>query len=185
MRTFLRLLLLVLVLPVLARPVVIEPVSTIAVPDSAYAAFGFGLAIDGDFALASGSRTEEFPGSDPQFRNWQTFWLLQRNGTQWNVVRKLPEYLDDVFYPRNPAAAMQNGIAAVQTGNHLDFYELGAGGWTLANAEVEQEAPDRWLRIDAGRVISGEGGCRRDGRVFAREPVVAQKCLVRGNHLGA
>src|SRR5262245_26447833 len=98
MRTLLRVLLLVLTLPVLARPVVLERTATIAVPDSTYGGFGGALAIDGDYAIISGSRYIPAPDGNPDNDDSRiAFWLLQRSGTQWNVVRKLTEFREFPF----------------------------------------------------------------------------------------
>jgi hypothetical protein len=169
MRTLLRVVLLVLTLPVLARPIVLERTATIAVPDSTYTGFGGIVAIDGDYAIASGSRYIPAPDGNPDNDDDRiAFWLLQRSGTQWNVVRQLTEYRQIPFVDYDSAAAMQNGVAAVQLGGRVEFYELRAGGWTFVNS-VPQEQAGRYLRADGGRFIGGEGGCTRDGRVFARD----------------
>ncbi len=157
----------------LARPVVLESTSVISAPDPAYAGgFGFEVAVNGDYAFVSGYRYVPSPdGDNNNDQHFQTFWLFRRDGLRWVVVQQFPERVQLGFdYIRPAAAAAQNGIAALRTGGAMAFYELGPTGWTQAPAEnVGSDAPDRWMRIDAGRVIVGEGSCGRNGRVFARD----------------
>lgn len=156
-----------------ARPVVLESTSTFSSPDPAYAdVFGTSVAVDGDYAFVTGYRFVPSPDDDDyNEQHFQASWLFRRNGTRWEVVRQLAERVQrGRYYVRPSAAAAQNGVAAVRTGGVLDFYEFGPSGWTQAPAEdVGSDAPDRWLRVDAGRFIVGEGSCGRNGRVIARD----------------
>ena len=78
-----------------ARPVVIENVSSFSSPNPAYASdgaqtrFADQVGIDGDYAIATGTRRVDDPDFGPF--NVRTAFLFQRNGTGWTLVRQLPE----------------------------------------------------------------------------------------------
>ena len=75
-----------------ARPVTLEPLSTFGTPDSAYDSFATDVAIDGDYALATAARTELDPGGDPTLtQDFATAFMFRRNGTRWELVRRLHE----------------------------------------------------------------------------------------------
>lgn len=145
-----------------ARPVTIEPTSTFSSPDSAYDGFATDVAIDGDYAVVTAGRS--VPELDESF---QTAFLFQRSGTRWLPLRRLEEYLQDPFFRIPAAVAMQNGLAVVQAAQ-TDFWELTANGWQRAPAELERDGPGRYLAIDGGRVISGDGTGAWNGRVFEK-----------------
>ena len=97
-----------------ARPVIIENLASFGTPDTAYERFGESVAIDGDYALATGSRSAPDPDDPAVSRTFHTAFLLRRNGTNWTVVRRLDEYLENRDFRIPPAVAMQDGLAAVQ-----------------------------------------------------------------------
>jgi hypothetical protein len=154
-----------------ARPVVVENLSSFASPDPAYVSdgrttrFADQVAIDGDYAIATGTRRVDDPIVGPY--NVRTAFLLQRSGTRWNLVRRLQEYAENPDVPVPVAVAMQNGIAAVQT-VRTDFYELAAAGWVRTASFANRDGPGTSLTIDGGRVLSGEGQCSWNGRVYAK-----------------
>ena len=151
---------------VYARPVIIENVGSFGTPDSTYVGFGEGVAIDGDYALATASRTEPDPLEPAFSRTFHTAFLFRRNGTLWTSVRRLDEYPEMRDLPIPPAVAMRNGLAAVQT-VRMDFYRFANGGWSRVDATDSFDGPGRSLVVDGGRVLVGEGTCAKNGHVFA------------------
>ncbi len=155
-----------------ARPIVIENLSTFASPDPAYASngqhnrFADGVAIDGDYAIATGTRLVEDPTDAEPPHNVRTAFLFKRSGTGWTLVRRLDEYEESRDVPVPLAVAMQNGLAVVQT-VRTSFLELGASGW-VQTAQFGSEGSGPYLDIDAGRVIKGVGQCSWDGLVYAK-----------------
>lgn len=152
-----------------ARPVTLEPVSTFGTPDAAYEGFATDVAIDGDYALATAARTVIDPGGDPTLtQNFATAFLFQRAGTRWNLLRRLEETRQLPEFDIPLAVAMHDGVAAVQTAR-TDFWELTAGGWVRAPAELEIDGPGNHLVVDGGRALSGDGTAPWNGRVFEKD----------------
>ena len=150
-----------------ARPVTLEPLSTFGTPDPAYDGFATDVAIDGDYALATASRSVEDPGGDPTLRqDFATAFMLHRNGTRWELVRRLEETQQIRTFPIPLAVAMQNGLAAVQTAR-TDIWKLTATGWVRQPAELSVDGPGNHLVVDGGRALSGDGTAPWNGRVFA------------------
>lgn len=149
-----------------ARPVIIENVASFGTPDAAYEHFGESVAIDGDFALATASRTEPDPDEPAVTRTFHTAYLLRRTGASWSVVRRLDEYLENRDFQIPPAVAMRDGLAAVQT-VRTDFYRLSGGGWSRVDATDATDGPGPHLVVNNGRVLSGEGTCVPNVHVFA------------------
>lgn len=143
------------------RPVVVENSSTITSPDPAYTGFGAATGVDGEFAILSATR-------DAPEGRYHTAFLFRHDGARWTPVRRLEEHIEDADFPLPPAIAMRDGIAAVQ-GAVTAFYERSGGGWVGASAEGVTDGPGPSLRIDGGRVISGEGTCNRNGRLFEKD----------------
>ncbi len=156
-----------------ARPVVIENLASFSSPDPLYASdgaytrFADGIAIDGDYAIATASRRVEDPTNAEPPHNVRTAFLFQRSGNAWTVVRRLDEYHESPDVPVPVAVAMQNGIAVVQT-VRTDIYELGPTGW-VRTSQAGNEGSGPYLDIDAGRVINGVGQCSWDGRIRAKD----------------
>lgn len=150
-----------------ARPLTVENTGTFGTPDSAYVGFGGDVALWGDFAIVTASRPEPV-ADDETPRNFQTAFLFRLNGTRWEVVRRLEEYEENPDFRIRPAVAMRDNLAVVQT-RFTDFYELAGGEWVRTPAEIETDGPGRSLTISAGRVLSGEGTCGKNGRVFERD----------------
>jgi hypothetical protein len=112
-----------------ARPVTVEPLSTFGTPDAAYQGFGVDVAIDGDYAIATAGRYVPDPGGDYMLdENFTTAFLFQRNGTSWNLVRRLEEYRQAPSFDILSEVARQTGIAAVQT-VFTARWKLTACGW--------------------------------------------------------
>jgi hypothetical protein len=97
-----------------------------------------------------------------------TAFLFRHDGSRWTPVRRLAEHIEDVDFPIPPAIAMRGGIAAVQ-GAITDFYERTGDEWIAASADIVTEGPGTSLRIDGGRVLSGEGTCNKNGRLFEKD----------------
>jgi len=153
----------------LARPVTVEPLSTFSSPDPAYDLFAGDVAVDGDYAIVTAGRSVTDPSGDPFLNaDFHTAFLFQRSGIRWNVVRRLNEYQEDPDFRIPVAVAMQNGIAAVQTG-HTDIWELTPGGWLQSPAELTLVAPGPYLSIDGGRFLSGDGDGPWNARVFEKD----------------
>ena len=152
---------------VAARPVTLEPLSTFGTPDPAYTAFASDVAIDGDYALASAARTVTDPGGDPTLtQDFATAFMFHRNGTRWELVRRLQETRQIRTFPIPLAVAMQDGIAVAQTAR-TDVWQLTATGWVRQPAELSVDGPGNHLVVDGGRALSGDGTAPWNGLVFA------------------
>jgi hypothetical protein len=141
-----------------ARPVTLEPVSTFGTPDPAYDGFATDVAVDGDYALATASRSAD--GQD-----FGTAFMFHRNGTRWELVRRLEETRQIPTFPIPLAVAMQNGLAAVQTAR-TDIWKLTTQGWVRQPASLSVDGPGTHLVVDGGRVLSGDGTAPWNGLVF-------------------
>lgn len=152
-----------------ARPVTVEQLSSFGTPDPLYTGFATDVAIDGDYALVTAGRVVQDPSGDPFLdENFHTAFLFQRNGTQWNAVRRLNEHREDPTFEIPVAVAMQNGIAGVQT-HFTEIWELTPSGWAQSPDELATEAPGPWLAIDQGRFVSGDGSGPWGGRIFDKD----------------
>jgi hypothetical protein len=150
----------------LARPVTLEPLSSFGTPDPAYKDFATDVAIDGDYALATAARTVEDPGGDPTLRqDFATAFMFRRNGTHWELVRRLLETKQIRSFPIPLAVSMQNGLAAVQTAR-TDIWKLTSTGWVRQPAALSVDGPGNHLVVDAGRVLSGDGTAPWNGLIF-------------------
>ena len=150
-----------------ARPVTLEPLSAFGTPDKAYDGFATDVAIDGDYALATASRTVEDPSGDPSLaQDFATAFLFRRSGTRWVVVRRLDETKQIPSFPIPLAVAMQNGLAAVQTAR-TDIWKLTGTGWVRQPANLSVDGPGNHLVVDGGRVLSGDGTAPWNGLIFA------------------
>lgn len=167
--------------PLAARPITLEPASSFSNPDPAWTGFGAAIGVDGNYAIATAQRLVLNEPNGPDY--WRiTAFLFERTSAGWRLVRQLGEYDDDPDFEIPPAVAMQNGIAAVQT-VRTDFWELGPGGWTLAPSAVVRDGPGRHLKIDGGRVISGDSTGSWSGRVFEKDAAGTWQtaAVLRGN----
>jgi hypothetical protein len=150
----------------LARPVTLEPLSTFGSPDPAYDEFATDVAIDGDYALATASRSVADPGGDPRLtQNFATAFMFHRRGTRWELVRRMLETQQIRTFPIPLAVAMQNGLAAVQTAR-TDIWKLTATGWVRQTADLTTDGPGGHLVVDSGRALSGDGTAAWNARVF-------------------
>jgi hypothetical protein len=143
------------------RPVIVENSATLGTPDAAYTDFGAAVGVDGDFTILSATRIA------PEGR-YLTAFLYRHDGTRWILVRRLAEHIEDIDFVIPPAIAMRNGIAAVQ-GAATDFYERSGDVWIATSADIVTDGPGTTLRIDGGRVLSGEGTCNKNGRLFEKD----------------
>src|SRR5688572_29708321 len=121
------------------RPLVIEDVQRITTPDSRYTDFGGEVAIDGDWAVVTGRRAvDNEPGAPPT--TMQAAFLYRRVGATWTFVRMLQESRVDRDFEIGAAVAMDNGIAAVQTGP-LVIYEFNGTDWIAAPSALTRDGP--------------------------------------------
>ena len=153
----------------LARPIVLEQVSTFGNPDASYTSFAVDVAIDANFAMV----TAEKPGppdtnGEPAVFDLSTAFLFARSGKQWTLVRQLEEHRNLRDSHVDVAVAMQNGIAAVQTGE-LDFWELVAGTWQPQPAATTAVAPGSYLSVDGGRALVSDGDSAWNAEVFEKD----------------
>jgi hypothetical protein len=152
-----------------ARPVTLEPLSTFGTPDSAYDSFATDVAIDGDYALATAARTELDPGGDPTLtQDFATAFMFRRNGTRWELVRRLNETRQIRTFPIPLAVAMHDGIAVAQTAR-TDVWELTATGWVRQTADLTVDGPGNHLVVDGGRALSGDGTAPWNGLIFEED----------------
>ncbi|MBC8027774.1 MAG: hypothetical protein H7Y89_17420 [Steroidobacteraceae bacterium] len=143
------------------RPIVVEDSARLTSPDPTYTQFGRAVGVDGDSAILSSTRIAAEG-------RYLTAFLFRHDGIRWVPVRRLAEHLEDPGFRIPPAIAMRNGIAAVQ-GPNTDFYESSGATWMAMGAEIVTDGPGTSLRIDGQRVVSGEGTCQRNGRLFEKD----------------
>jgi hypothetical protein len=152
-----------------ARPVALEPLSTFGTPDPAYTQFATDVAIDGDYALATAARTVTDPGGDPTLtQDFGTAFMFHRDGTRWELVRRLQETQQIRTFPIPLAVAMHDGIAVAQTAR-TDVWELTATGWVRQTADLSVDGPGEHLVVDGGRALSGDGTAPWNGLVFEED----------------
>ena len=145
------------------RPGVVENSATLLSPDPAYTEFGEAAGVDGDFAVLSSTRVAAEG-------RYLTAFLFRHDGTRWVPARRLAEHLEDPGFRIPPAVAMRGGIAAVQ-GPLTAFYERSGDEWIAAASAFVTDGPGASLRIDARGVVSGEGTCLKNGRVFEKDAI--------------
>jgi hypothetical protein len=149
------------------RPLVLEDAARITSPDSRYSDFGGQVAIDGNWAIATGRRVvDDEPGAPPT--TMQAAFLFRHVGTSWAFVRLLQESRVDREFQIDAAVAMENGIAAVQTGP-LVIYEFNGTDWIAAPSTLTRDGPGIDIEIDAGRIIVGDGTCSWNAYVYAKD----------------
>jgi hypothetical protein len=149
-----------------ARPITLEPVSTFGTPDPAYPVFATDVAIDGDYALATASRTVVDPGGDPTLtQDFGTAFMFRLVGTRWTLVRRLQETRQIRTFPIPLAVAMRDGIAAAQTAR-TDIWKLTETGWVRQPADLEVDGPGNHLVVDGGSILSGDGTAPWNGLLF-------------------
>jgi hypothetical protein len=149
-----------------ARPLTLEPLSTFGTPDPAYEEFATDVAIDGNYALVTAARSVEDPGGDPTLRqDYGTAFMFRRNGTRWQLVRRLLETRQIRTFPIPLAVAMKDGVAVAQTAR-TDVWKLTATGWVRQSASLAVDGPGNHLVVDGGRALSGDGTAPWNARVF-------------------
>ena len=98
----------------LSRPVILQSTETIPSPDPTYTYFGYGLAIDGDWAIIIGEKWQD--PNDEYSAITQTAFLFRRVNSRWVFQRKLVEQQGSADYTGPSGLAMREGIAVVLLG---------------------------------------------------------------------
>lgn len=149
-----------------ARPVVIEEAATLTRPDSSWQGFGsFGVAIDGDFALVSGTRQVPDSTQPGGTRNEGAAFLYRHIGTSWNYVGQLGP-VDVIRDGIAPGLAMKGGIAVTMIGSTRVF-ERSGDTWTWTSY-IDTDVQGSDIEIDAGRIFMSRITCNFDA-IVARD----------------
>jgi hypothetical protein len=156
-----------------ARPVVMENVfALVAPPDPSWEILGgFGVAIDGDYALVSGERYVADASAPSGVRHDAAVFIYKRSGTSWNYTGRLGPIapIASAYPPRRGALAMKNGIAMTITDRWRifartgDTFALESGAGILPTA---LNGPD--IEIDGGRILAAYWSCSFDAVVLRK-----------------
>ena len=114
-----------------ARPVILQSTESIPPPDPTYTYFGYGLAIDGDWAIITGEKWEN-PEDYESSAITATAYLYRRVNSRWVLQRKLVEQQGYVGYMGVSGLAMKEGIAVVLMGG-IYVFELSGGDYVARN----------------------------------------------------
>lgn len=141
-----------------AGPILIEESAKIASPDPSYD-FGGQVAVDGDFAIVSGSRASTANGF---LEEDDSAWLFQRQSSgAWTPVRKLVESVQTPAAISIPMTLdMRDGIAAIaDVSGHV--FERTASGWVGGPAFFGGNFGD--VEVEGGTIFGTEGSCTWSG----------------------
>jgi len=147
----------------LSRPVILQSTETIPSPDPTYTYFGYGLGIDGNWAIITGEKVEN---PDEEFSAiTQTAFLFRRVNSRWVFQRKLVEQQGYVGYTGPSGLAMREGIAVVLLGG-LRIFELSGNDYVARNVSVGGEGLGSYIGISNRRILLGAGACAWDGVIL-------------------
>jgi len=157
-----------------ARPVVIENVyALVPPPDPTWEILGgFGVAIDGDYALVSGERFVADSTALNGVRHDGAVFIYKRSGTSWNYLGRLGPIapIASSAYPyRRGGLAMKNGIAMTITDRWRIFKRTGDTFALEPVAGISPTAlngPD--IEIDGDRIAAAYAGCTSDSVVLRK-----------------
>jgi hypothetical protein len=147
-----------------ARPAILQSTETIPPPDPTYTYFGYGLAIDGDWAIITGEKWEN--PDDYEFSAiTATAYLYRRVNSRWVLQRKLVEQQGYVGYMGVSGLAMKEGIAVVLMGG-LYIFELSGSDYVARNAFNVGEGLGSDIDISNRRILLGAGDCAWNGSIL-------------------
>ena len=147
-----------------ARPAILQSTETIPPPDPTYTYFGYGLAIDGDWAIITGEKWEN--PDDYEFSAiTATAYLYRRVNSRWVLQRKLVEQQGYVGYMGVSGLAMKEGIAVVLMGG-MHIFELSGGDYMARNVSGLGEGLGSDIDISNRRILVGVGACAWDGGIL-------------------
>ena len=146
-----------------ARPVILQSTETIPLPDPSYTQFGFGMAIDGDWAIITGERVED--PNDEYSAITQTAFLFRRVNSNWVFQRKLAELESYVGYTGPSGLAMKEGIAVVLLGR-LHVFELSGNDYVARDVYGTGGGLGSSIGISNRRILLGSGDCAWNGVIL-------------------
>src|SRR5262245_33052311 len=146
-----------------ARPVILQSTETIPSPDPTYTYFGYGLAIDGDWAIITGEKWEN-PDDYENSAITATAFLYRRVNSRWVFRRKLAEQQGYVGYMGTSGLAMKEGIAVVLIGG-LYIFELSGSDYVARNVSDVGEGLGSDIDISNRRILFGAGDCAWNGSI--------------------
>ena len=147
-----------------ARPAIRQSTESIPSPDPTYTYFGYGLAIDGDWAIITGEKWS-IPGDYEFSEITATAFLYRRVNSSWVLQRKLVEQHGSVGYMGPSGLAMREGIAVVLMGG-MHIFELSGSDYVARNAFVGGEGLGSDIDISNRRILIGNGDCAWDGIIL-------------------
>jgi hypothetical protein len=144
--------------PALARPVVIEESAALTSPDPAWTFGRYGVAIDGDYALISGSRVVQDP--EGEVHEEGTAFLYRRSGTSWLYQGRLGPIDTIPSGQWRAGLAMKNGVA-VTWFDETRVFELQGDTWvrTPLLLPVENTTTGSDIEIDGARILMSRDLC--------------------------
>ena len=156
-----------------ARPVVIENVFALRPPpDASWEILGgFGVAIDGDYALVSGERDVADASAPSGVRHDAAVFIYKRSGTSWNYLSRLGPIapMETTFPTRRGGLAMKDGVAMTITDRWRIFARTG-DTFTLESVAgilpTALNGPD--IEINGGRILAPYWGCTFDAVVLRK-----------------
>lgn len=171
-QTFLALLLMT-PLAGMAGPLVLEESARISSPDPSYD-WPTAVAIDGEWLLASGSRSEP----DTPYINNVT-WLYQRQPDgSWSPARQLHQFTfyDDINQP-SVKLALQNGVAVIVKESASWIFEHHGATWSEVPSPIQTNGMDPAL--NGGTVVVTDGYCDWSSNAYRKHPNTGEWQLVR------
>jgi hypothetical protein len=147
----------------LSRPVILQSTETIPPPDPTYTYFGYGLAIDGDWAIITGEKWQD--PNDAYSAITQTAFLFRRVNSRWVFQRKLVEQEGYADYTGPSGLAMREGIAVVLLGG-LYIFELSGSDYVARNVSGTGGGLGSDIGISNRRILLGAGDCAWNGVIL-------------------
>jgi hypothetical protein len=148
----------------LPRPVILQSTETIPPPDPTYTYFGYGLAIDGDWAIITGEKWQD--PNDAYSAITQTAYLFRRVNSRWVLQRKLVEQTSFADYSGSSGLAMREGIAVVLLSGGLRVFELSGNDYVARSVTGSGGGLGGDIDISNRRILLGSGECAWNGTIL-------------------
>jgi hypothetical protein len=147
----------------LSRPVILQSTETIPSPDPTYTYFGYGMAIDGDWAIITGEKWQD--PNDAYSAITQTAFLFRRVNSRWVFQRILVEQEGYADYIGPSGVEMKEGIAVVLLGG-LYIFELSGNDYVARNVSGSGGGLGSDIGISNRRILLGSGDCAWNGTIL-------------------
>jgi hypothetical protein len=154
-------------------PLVLEESARISRPDPNYD-WPTAVAIDGEWLLASGSRSEP----DGLYISNIT-WLYQRQADgSWSPVRQLHQFTfyDDINQP-SVKLALKDGVAVIVKESASWIFERQGHTWSEVRSPIQTNGMD--LALNGGTIVVTDGYCDWSSNAYSKHPSTGEWQLVR------